>query len=248
MATLKNHRRSRRASAASAVFARVFLVLAVMMATKHESSMAALAWVSSPLTTQSALPRTTRVYSTTKEKPSVPFFAAQQQQEVKQEQSKTKTTAATTTGKNKIDESLEETTQKYGLEVGLFKSLQQRKGGADGKSGNNLDSAKSLLKKYGIAYLATSIPLAALSFALFYILVDNGVDVAALLNKIGIEQVSETTSTAGTVAIAYAAHKAASPIRFPPTVILTPIVAKWIGKEPNNNDEEGESSDGTAKA
>jgi uncharacterized protein (DUF697 family) len=35
-----------------------------------------------------------------------------------------------------------------------------------------------------------------------------------------------------------AAHKAASPIRFPPTVILTPIVAKMIGKEPNEGDEE----------
>jgi uncharacterized protein (DUF697 family) len=35
----------------------------------------------------------------------------------------------------------------------------------------------------------------------------------------------------GTFALAYAAHKAASPIRFPPTVALTPIVAGWIGKK-----------------
>lgn len=35
----------------------------------------------------------------------------------------------------------------------------------------------------------------------------------------------------GTFALAYAAHKAASPIRFPPTVALTPIVARWIGKK-----------------
>ena len=41
------------------------------------------------------------------------------------------------------------------------------------------------------------------------------------------------------VAIAYAAHKAASPIRFPPTVLLTPVVAKLIGKEPNEMEEEG---------
>ena len=43
-----------------------------------------------------------------------------------------------------------------------------------------------------------------------------------------------------TVAIAYAAHKAASPIRFPPTVALTPVVAKLIGKEPN---EDGQDED-----
>lgn len=119
--------------------------------------------------------------------------------------------------------SVEETTEKYGLEAGLFQSLKSGDGGA---------SAKDLLAKYGVAYLATSIPLAAVSFALCYFLVDNGVDVAGLLSNVGIN-VGETGEKAGTVAIAYAAHKAASPIRFPPTVLLTPYVAKLIGKEPN---------------
>lgn len=40
-----------------------------------------------------------------------------------------------------------------------------------------------------------------------------------------------TGQQVGTFALAYAAHKAASPIRFPPTVALTPIVASWIGKK-----------------
>ena len=133
--------------------------------------------------------------------------------------------SSSTTVKEK--QSLEETTEKYGLEAGLFESIKKKDG----------DSAKSLLKKYGIAYLATSIPLAIVSFALCYVLVDNGVDVASLLAKVGIES-SASAETAGTFAIAYAAHKAASPIRFPPTVLLTPVVAKWIGKEPNA--EEGE--------
>lgn len=123
--------------------------------------------------------------------------------------------------------SLEETTEKYGLEVGLFESMKAKDG----------ESAKSLLKKYGIAYLATSIPLAIVSFALCYVLVDNGVDVAGLLSKIGIQSAGTAETTAGTFAIAYAAHKGASPIRFPPTVLLTPIVAKWIGKEPNPEEE-----------
>jgi Protein of unknown function (DUF1279) len=219
----------------------VFLVVAMMMILQESST--AFAWVSPLTTSTQASPRTTRLYSTTKEKTSVPFFAALQESK-KEQQSKTTTTTATK--ESKIEDSLEETTKKYGLEVGLFKSLQQKRDGKDGNNANNLDSAKSLLKKYGIAYLATSIPLAALSFALFYVLVDNGVDVAALLQKVGIEQVSSTTSTAGTVAIAYAAHKAASPIRFPPTVILTPIVAKMIGKEPNTSDDEEGEADGTA--
>lgn len=57
----------------------------------------------------------------------------------------------------------------------------------------------------------------------------------------GIEA-GDSGEKAGTFAIAYAAHKAASPIRFPPTVLLTPVVAKIIGKEPNEV-VEGEESD-----
>lgn len=128
------------------------------------------------------------------------------------------------------EKTVEETTEKYGLEAGLFESLKKDDGG---------ESAKSLLKKYGVAYLATSIPLALVSFALCYLLVDNGVDVQGLLMKIGIGSEtanSDAAEKAGTVAIAYAAHKAASPIRFPPTVLLTPVVAKLLGKEPNSED------------
>ena len=108
----------------------------------------------------------------------------------------------------------------------VFQSLKQNDG----------ESAKSLLKRYGIAYLATSIPLALVSFALCYLLVDNGVDVAGLLKNIGIE--NDAGEKAGTFALAYAAHKAASPIRFPPTVILTPVVAKLIGKEPTDESDD----------
>jgi Protein of unknown function (DUF1279) len=135
---------------------------------------------------------------------------------------------STTAGRN-----AEETTEKYGLEVGLFESMKQKDGG---------ESAKSLLKKYGIAYLATSVPLAIVSFAICYVLVENGVDVGALLAKIGIE--SAASEKAGTFAIAYAAHKAASPIRFPPTVVLTPIVAKLIGKEPEAEETQTVVEDG----
>ncbi|CAH2060929.1 unnamed protein product, partial [Thlaspi arvense] len=92
------------------------------------------------------------------------------------------------------------------------------------------DEAKELLAKYGGAYLATSITLSLISFSLCYALVTSGVDVQALLLKVGIST-NETGEKVGAFALAYAAHKAASPIRFPPTVALTPIVANWIGKK-----------------
>ena len=44
--------------------------------------------------------------------------------------------------------------------------------------------AKELLGRYGGAYLATSITLAVISFSICYLLVDNGVDVPALLQAV----------------------------------------------------------------
>jgi len=56
-----------------------------------------------------------------------------------------------------------------------------------------------------------------------------------LVKQVGI-RADGTGEKVGTFALAYAAHKAASPIRFPPTVALTPIVAGWFGKKPAGGD------------
>ncbi|TYJ26493.1 hypothetical protein E1A91_A07G123200v1, partial [Gossypium mustelinum] len=86
-----------------------------------------------------------------------------------------------------------------------------------------LEKSKELLAKYGGAYLATSITLSLIS-SLCYALISAGIDVQALLQKVGIST-DVSGEKVGTFALAYAAHKAASPIRFPPTVALTPVVA-----------------------
>ena len=75
---------------------------------------------------------------------------------------------------------------------------------------------------------------------LCYVLVDNGVDVGALLAKIGIEFVASEKT--GMFAIAYAAHKGASLIHFPPSVVFTLIVAKL-----NRSIQKFELSDRQAK-
>eukprot|EP01036_Dinobryon_divergens_P024194 gene24194-32621_t len=132
-------------------------------------------------------------------------------------------------------EDFEETTKKYGLEVGLFKALTTK----------NTQSVKpqELLAKYGVAYLATSITLAIISYAVCFALVSNGIDVSTLLAKVGINVSGAAATNAGTAAIAYAVHKAASPIRFPPTVALTPIVANWLGKKPSNSNSNTNTSE-----
>lgn len=132
----------------------------------------------------------------------------------------------------------ETTTEKFGLEAGLWKVWTHK--GDDGQSKGQ--QAKQLLARYGSAYLLTSISFAIVSFATCYVAVDAGLDVAGLLSRFGI-QVTSTSESVGTFAIAYAAHKALSPVRFPPTVALTPVVAKWIGKEPAPPSEQSDGSE-----
>ncbi|KAF3337606.1 Protein FAM210B [Carex littledalei] len=136
----------------------------------------------------------------------------------------------------KASPSPEEMTEKFGLEYGLWKIFSSKEKDAEGKEKSKTDQAKELLAKYGGAYLATSITLSIISFGLCYFLVTAGIDVHSLLSKIGITT-DETGGKVGTFALAYAAHKAASPIRFPPTVALTPIVANWIGKKATKDEK-----------
>jgi hypothetical protein len=155
--------------------------------------------------------------------------------------------------KSSTAKEVDEITKKWGLEAGLWKIFKSNDNGGsktttgeegEGQlSGSRMDMAKQLLKTYGSAYLITSISLSLVSFGVFYVLVSSGVDVAALLSIVGITA-TQNSEKVGTVAIAYAAHKAASPIRFPPTVALTPIVAGWMGK--TGNKEEEDNKDGEA--
>jgi hypothetical protein len=137
----------------------------------------------------------------------------------------------------------EKITEKYGLEAGLWKVFSQKtEKSEDGSNGTKMDSAKKLLKKYGSAYLVTSISLSIVSISLCYALISAGVDVPGLLDRVGLT-VTSTSEKFGTFALAYAAHKAMSPIRFPPTVALTPVVAGWLGKKPVEDGNETETAE-----
>ena len=86
-----------------------------------------------------------------------------------------------------------------------------------------------MLKRYGAAYLASSVSLSIISYTLFYELVKRGLDVTGALAAIGITVANSRYY--GAAALAYALHKAASPIRFPPTLLLTQFVARMMGKD-----------------
>lgn len=65
---------------------------------------------------------------------------------------------------------MEVATEKYGLEAGLFKVFTAK----DSSGKSRTDQAKDLLKRYGSAYLITSISFAIVSFAACYAAVNAG--------------------------------------------------------------------------
>lgn len=85
-----------------------------------------------------------------------------------------------------------------------------------------------------------------MSITVCYVLISAGVDVAGLLERVGLS-VTTNSERFGTFALAYAAHKAASPIRFPPTVALTPVVAGWLGKEVVDDDDDDDEGAGAGQ-
>lgn len=103
---------------------------------------------------------------------------------------------------------------------------------------------KELLKRYGAAYLLTSCTLSIFSMLGFYAVVRTGINIEALFEAMGFGRVRGYGTELGSFAIAYALHKAASPIRFPPTLSLTPTVARWIGRDPDMKESFLASSEG----
>ncbi|CAA7404435.1 unnamed protein product [Spirodela intermedia] len=156
-------------------------------------------------------------------------------QETKESRGASSSSSSPPSSSSPLSSPAEEATENFGLEFGLWKIFSSKEG-EEGESKTKTDQAKELLAKYGGAYLATSITLSLISFSLCYLLVNAGIDVQSLLQKVGISA-DATGEKVGTFALAYAAHKAASPIRFPPTVALTPIVASWIGNKKTKDGE-----------
>lgn len=117
--------------------------------------------------------------------------------------------------------------RKWGLELALLHSLRDSLREGSSKE-VTMQRAGDLFQRYGPAYLLTSISLAGLSYASCYVAVSHGVNFGAALARLGMPAASEGSKKAGRAALAYVAHKAASPLRFPPTVALTPLVARKV--------------------
>ena len=98
-----------------------------------------------------------------------------------------------------------------GGESGLLKVLKLDSGRATDKA-KGMATAGDLLKRYGPAYLLTSVSFAAVSYATCYVAVARGVNVVGLMTRVGLKASagSEKVGTASFIDHARASPRSSS--------------------------------------
>uniref|UniRef100_A0AAV1T9N0 DUF1279 domain-containing protein n=1 Tax=Peronospora matthiolae TaxID=2874970 RepID=A0AAV1T9N0_9STRA len=89
---------------------------------------------------------------------------------------------------------------------------------------------KTFAIEYGRVGICTHLVLSLLSISTIYVGVSSGVDVKAILDWVGLSTVASdsTTKTAGTFLIAYTFYKVLTPVRWPLTFAVTPVVLRAL--------------------
>ncbi|XP_013860228.1 protein FAM210B, mitochondrial [Austrofundulus limnaeus] len=98
---------------------------------------------------------------------------------------------------------------------------------------NKTQQLKKVFKEYGAVGVSFHIGISLVSLGMFYLLISSGIDLAAILCKLGFsEAVVQSTMVAGTSAfvLAYAVHKLFAPVRISITLVSVPIIVRFLRK------------------
>ncbi|XP_038872642.1 uncharacterized protein LOC120065649 isoform X2 [Salvelinus namaycush] len=92
---------------------------------------------------------------------------------------------------------------------------------------------KKIFKEYGAVGVSFHICMSLMSLGMFYLTVSSGIDMAAILYKMGFsESLVQSKLAAGTstFVLAYAIHKLFAPLRISITVISVPLLVRYLRK------------------
>ncbi|TMW57371.1 hypothetical protein Poli38472_003296 [Pythium oligandrum] len=94
------------------------------------------------------------------------------------------------------------------------------------------ERAQTFALEYGRVGVCTHIVLSIFSFSVIYVGVSSGVDVSGLLESVGFSPKNSTqdsaANSAGSFLIAYTVYKLLSPVRWPLTFAVTPVVMRAL--------------------
>uniref|UniRef100_A0AAZ3SNX9 DUF1279 domain-containing protein n=1 Tax=Oncorhynchus tshawytscha TaxID=74940 RepID=A0AAZ3SNX9_ONCTS len=92
---------------------------------------------------------------------------------------------------------------------------------------------KKVFKEYGAVGVSFHVCISLMSLGMFYLAVSSGIDMAAILYKIGFsESLLQSRLAAGTstFVLAYAVHKLFAPLRISITLVSVPLLVRYLRK------------------
>ncbi|XP_036915837.1 protein FAM210B, mitochondrial [Sturnira hondurensis] len=90
---------------------------------------------------------------------------------------------------------------------------------------------KKVFREYGAVGVCLHIGISLVSLGMFYLLVSSGVDMSAILLKLGLGESlvqSKMATGTGTFVVAYAIHKLFAPVRISVTLVSVPLVVRYF--------------------
>uniref|UniRef100_A0A8C0U658 Family with sequence similarity 210 member B n=2 Tax=Paridae TaxID=9153 RepID=A0A8C0U658_CYACU len=104
---------------------------------------------------------------------------------------------------------------------------------AENKKLNKSQQLKQIFKEYGAVGVSFHVGISLVSLGIFYLAVSSGVDMNAVLFKLGFSEASlQSRAAAGTstFVLAYAVHKLFAPVRISITVVSVPFIVRYCRK------------------
>ncbi|XP_076596565.1 protein FAM210B, mitochondrial [Chaetodon auriga] len=98
---------------------------------------------------------------------------------------------------------------------------------------NRTQQLKKVFKEYGAVGVSFHVCISLMSLGMFYLLISSGIDMAALLCKLGFsEAVVQSKMAAGTstFVLSYAIHKLFAPVRISITLVSVPLIVRYFRK------------------
>ncbi|XP_072237912.1 protein FAM210B, mitochondrial [Leuresthes tenuis] len=103
----------------------------------------------------------------------------------------------------------------------------------EGGKPNKTQQLKKVFKEYGAVGVSFHVGISLMSLGMFYLLISSGIDMAAMLCKLGFsEAVVQSKMAAGTstFVLAYAIHKLFAPVRISITLVSVPLIVRYFRK------------------
>ncbi|XP_004370277.1 protein FAM210B, mitochondrial [Trichechus manatus latirostris] len=105
--------------------------------------------------------------------------------------------------------------------------------GSPEKQQSKSQQLRKIFKEYGAVGVSVHIGISLVSLGIFYTVVSSGVDMSALLLKLGFKESlvqSKLAAGTSTFVVAYAIHKLFAPVRISITLVSVPLLVRYFRK------------------